>query len=126
MIGSLLYLTASRPNIMLSVCLCAKFQSSPKESHLVAVKWIFRYLASTKNLGLWYRKGEDFSLVGHSDADYAGYKVDKKSTSGTCQFLSPSLISWHSKKQNSVALSTAEAGYIVAGACCAQILWIMQ
>ena len=126
MIGSLLYLTASRLDIMFSVCLCARFQSSPKESHLVAVKRIFRYLVGTKNLGLWYPKGGDFSLVGYSDADYAGYKVDRKSTSDTCQFLSPSLVSWHSKKQNSVALSIAEAEYITAGACCAQLLWIMQ
>jgi len=126
MIGSLLYLTASRLDIMFSVCLCARFQSSPKESHLVAVKRIFRYLVGTKNLELWYPKGGDFSLLGYSDADYAGYKVDRKSTSSTCQFLGPSLVSWHFKKQNSMALSTAEAEYITAGACCAQLLWIMQ
>ena len=126
MIGSLLYLTASRPDIMFSVCLCARFQASPKESHLKCVKRIFRYLAGTKNLGLWYPRGGDLSLVGYTDADYAGYKVDRKSTSGTCQFLGPSLISWHSKKQTSVALSTAEAEYIAAGACCAQLLWIKQ
>ena len=126
MIGSLLYLTASRPDIMFSVCLCARFQSYPKESHLTAVKSIFRYLAGTKNFGLWYPKGGDFSLVGYSGADYAGYKVDRKSTSGTCQFLGPSLILWHSKKQNVVALSIAEADYIATGACCAQLLWIMQ
>ena len=93
MIGSLLYLTASRPDIMFSVCLCARFQASPKESHLTCVKRIFRYLAETKNLGLWYPRGGDFSLVGYTDADYAGYKVDRKSTSGTCQFLGPSLVS---------------------------------
>lgn len=126
MIGSLLYLTASRPDIMFSVCLCARFQSCPKESHLTCVKRIFRYLAGTKNLGLWYPRGGDFALVGYTDADYAGYKVDRKSTSGTCQFLGQCLISWHSKKQNSVALSTAEAEYIAAGACCAQLLWIRQ
>ena len=126
MIGSLLYLTVSRPDIMFSVCLCARFQASPKESHLTCVKRIFRYLAGTKNLGLWYPQGGDFSLVGYTEADYTGYKVDRKSTSGTCQFLGPSLVSWHSKKQNSVALSTAEAEYIAAGACCAQLLWIMQ
>jgi transposase InsO family protein len=126
MIGSLLYLTASRPDIMFSVCMCARFQADPKESHLVAVKRIFRYLNGTKELGLWYPKQKDFTLIGYSDADFAGYKVDRKSTSGCCQFLGASLISWHSKKQNSVALSTAEAEYIAAGACCSQILWIAQ
>ena len=126
MIGSLLYLTASRPDIMFSVCLCARFQANPKESHLTAVKRILRYLKGTKDLGLWYPKNGSFDLVGYSDADFAGYKVDRKSTSGCCQFLGSSLISWHSKKQNSVALSTAEAEYIAAGACCTQLLWIVQ
>ena len=92
MIGSLLYLTASRPDIMFSVCLCARFQASPKESHLTCVKRIFRYLAGTKNIGLWYPRGGDFSLMGYTNADYAGYKVDRKSTTGTCQFLGPSLV----------------------------------
>ena len=97
MIGSLLYLTASRPDIMFSVCMCARFQADPKESHLVAVKRIFRYLNGTKELGLWYPKQKDFTLIGYSDADFAGYKVDRKSTSGCCQFLGASLIGWHSK-----------------------------
>ena len=93
MIGSLLYLTTSRPDIMFSVCMCARFQADPKESHLVAVKMIFRYLNGTKELGLWYPKQKDFTLIGYSDADFAGYKVDRKSTSGCCQFLGASLIS---------------------------------
>ena len=126
MIGSLLYLTASRPDIMFSVCLCARFQACPKESHLSAVKRIFRYLIGTQNLGLWYPRGTSFDLIGFSDADYAGSKIDRKSTSGTCHFLGHMLVSWSSKKQNSVALSTAEAEYIAAGNCCAQILWIKQ
>ena len=117
MIGSLLSLTASHPDIMFSVCLCARFQSFPKVSQLTAVKRIFRYLAGAKNFGLWYPKGGDF-LVGYSDADYACYQVDRKSTLGTCQFLGQSLVSWHSKKYNSIALSTAEAEYIAAVACC--------
>jgi hypothetical protein len=87
MIGSLLYLYTSRPNIMLSVCMCARFQANPKECHLVAVKRILRYLVHTPNLGLWYPKGSKFDLLGYSDSDYAGCKVDRKSTSGTCQFL---------------------------------------
>ena len=126
MIGSLLYLTASRPDIMFSVCLCARFQSCPRESHLSAVKRIFKYLAGTIEIGLWYPKFTSFDLIGYSDADFAGCKVDRKSTSGTCHFLGNSLISWHSKKQNSVALSTAEAEYVAAGSCCTQILWMKQ
>jgi hypothetical protein len=124
MIGSLLYLCASRPNIMLSVCMCARFQANPKECHLMAVKRILRYLFYTPYLGLSYPKGSAFNLLGYSDSDYASCKVDRKSTSGTCQFLGRSLVSWSSKKQNSVALSTAEAEYVVAGACCAQLLWM--
>jgi hypothetical protein len=93
MIGSLLYLCASRPDIMLSVCMCARFQAAPKDCHLRAVKRIMRYLVLTPNLGLWYPKGSRFELLGYSDADYAGCKVDRKSTSGTCQFLGRSLVS---------------------------------
>nr|CAN66523.1 hypothetical protein VITISV_014781 [Vitis vinifera] len=126
MIGSLLYLTASRPDIMNSVCLCARFQSCPKESHLSAVKRILRYLKGTMDIGLWYPKGDNFELIGYSDADFAGCKVERKSTSGTCHFLGHSLVSWHSKKQILVALSMVEAEYIAAGLCCAQILWMKQ
>ncbi|KAK8526380.1 hypothetical protein V6N12_020852 [Hibiscus sabdariffa] len=126
MIGSLLYLTASRPDIMFSVCLCARFQANPKESHLKAVKRIFRYLLDTPSLGLWYPRDSTFDLHAYSDVDYGGCKIDRKSTSGTCQFLGNMLISWFSKKQNSVALSTTEAEYISAGSCCAQVLWMKQ
>jgi hypothetical protein len=126
MIGSLLYLCASRPDIMLSVCMCARFQANPKEVHLRAMKRIMRYLIYTPKFGLWYPKGSTFDLIGYSDVDYAGCKIDRNSTSGTCQFLGRSLVSWASKKQNSVALSTAEAEYIAAGHCCAQLLWMRQ
>src|SRR3954464_10641695 len=126
MIGSLLYLCASRPDIMLSVSMCACFQATPKESHHKAVKHILRYLAHTPTLGLWYPKGSAFDLIGYSDSDYAGDRVDRKSTSGTCHFLGRSLVCSSSKKQNSVSLSTAEAGYIAAGSCCAQLLWMKQ
>jgi hypothetical protein len=114
MIWSLLYLCASRLDIMLSVRMCARFQSDPKECHLVAVKRILRYLVSTPCFEIWYPKGSTFDLIGYSDSNYARCKVDRKSTSGTCQFLWRSLVSWSSKKQTSVALSTAEAGYIAA------------
>jgi len=111
---------------MLSVCMCARFQAAPKESHHLAVKRILRYLAYTPTLGLWYPKGSKFDLVGFSDADYAGDKVDRKSTSGTCHFLGRSLVCWSSKKQNCVSLSTAESEYIAVGSCCAQLLWMKQ
>ena len=124
MIGSLLYLTASRPDITFSVCMCARYQANPKESHEKAVKRILRYLRYTPSFGLWYPKGAHFELLGYSDSDFAGCKIDRKSTTGGCQFLGRSLVSWCSKKQNSVALSTAEAEYIAAGACCAQILYM--
>ena len=124
MIGSLHYLCASRPDKMLSVCMCARFQASPKDSHLIAVTRILRYMDYTPTLGLWYPKGSKFDLVGFSDANYAGDKVDRKSTSGTCHFLRRYLVCWSSKKQNCVSLSTAESEYIAAGSCCA--LWMKQ
>jgi hypothetical protein len=93
MIGSLLYLCACRHDIILSVCMCARFQVIPKDYYLRVVKRITRYLILTPNLGLWYPKGSRFELLGYLDADYAGCKVDRKSTSGTCQFLGRSLVS---------------------------------
>jgi hypothetical protein len=126
MIGSLLYLCASRSDIMLSVCMCARYQFDPRECHLVAVKRFLRYLVSTPFFGIWYPKGSTFDLIGYSDSDYAGCKVDRKSTSGTCQFLGRSLVSWSSKKQTFVALSTTEAEYVAAGQCCTQLLWMRQ
>jgi hypothetical protein len=124
MIGSLLYVTASRPDVMFSVCMCARLQGSPRESHLKATKGILRYLRHTPNVGLWYLKGARFELIGYLDSDYAGCKVKRKSTSDTCQLLGRSLVSWSPKKQNSVALSTAEGEYILAGSCCTQLLWM--
>ena len=91
-----------------------------------AVKRIFRYLNGSKNVGLWYLINDCFDLVGYSDADHAGSQLERKSTSGTCQFLGSSLVSWFSKKQNCVALSTAESEYVAAGSCVAQILWFKQ
>jgi hypothetical protein len=119
MIKSLLYLCASRSNIILSVCMCAKFKVAPKDYYLKAVKRIMRYLVLTPNLGLWYSKGSRFELLGYSDADYARCKVDRKSTSKTCQFFEQSLVSWSLNKQNSIALFTTEVEYVVADSCCA-------
>nr|KAJ0208722.1 hypothetical protein LSAT_V11C400203260 [Lactuca sativa] len=126
MIGSLLYHTASHPDIMFGTILCARFQAHPKESHLMTFKRIFRYLKGTQNLALWYPRDSAFELYGYTDSDYAGCNLDKKSTSGRCHFLGNRLISWSSKKQTSVAISTAEAEYVAAGRCCAQLLWIQN
>ncbi|KAI3747136.1 hypothetical protein L6452_09583 [Arctium lappa] len=122
MIGSLLYLTASRPDIMFATCFCARYQANPKEPHIIAVKRILRYLKGTLELGLWYPKDSGFDLTAYTDADYAGCKLDRKSTSGSCQFLGDKLVSWTSKKENCVSTSTDEAEYIAVASCCSQIL----
>jgi hypothetical protein len=98
MIGSLLYLTATRPDIQFSVCRCARFQASPRTSHRQAVKQIFRYLRHTPDFRLWYSASSFLALHGFSDADFAECRLDRKSTSGTCQFLGSSLVSWSSRK----------------------------
>ncbi|XP_074353600.1 secreted RxLR effector protein 161-like [Apium graveolens] len=105
MMGSLLYLTASHPDIIFATCLCARFQADLKDSHLIAVKRIF-----------------SFDLIGYTDSDYAGCKIDRKSTSRSYQFLKGKLVSWFRKKHHSVSTSTAKAEYIVVGSCCSQIL----
>ena len=122
MIGSLLYATASRPDIMHAVCQVGRFQAAPKNAHLVAVKRIFRYLKGTADHGLWYPKGKSLDLYAFTDADWAGCVDDRKSTSGAAFFLGDCLVSWSSKKQPSISLSIAEAEYIVAAGCCTQIL----
>ncbi|GJX17520.1 retrovirus-related pol polyprotein from transposon TNT 1-94 [Tanacetum coccineum] len=126
MIGSLLYLTASRPDIMFSVCLCAHFQEAPKTSHLEAVKRIFRYIKGTSHLGLWYHKGTGVETIVYSDSDHAGDYVDRKSTSGVYTFIGCCLTSWFSKKQTALAISTTEAEYISAGKAYQQALWMKQ
>jgi len=98
MIGSLLYVTASRSDVMFSVCKCARYQASPRESHLKATKRILRYLKDTHDVGLWYPKGYNFELIGYSDSDYGGCKIDRMSTSGICKLLGKSLVPWSSKK----------------------------
>ncbi|GKC15109.1 putative ribonuclease H-like domain-containing protein [Tanacetum coccineum] len=126
MIGSLMYLTASRPDIMFVVCACARFQVTPKVSHLHAVKRIFRYLKGQPKLGLWYPKDSPFDLEAYTDSDYAGASLDRKSTTGGCQFLRSRLISWQCKKQTIVANSTTEAEYVVAASCCRQVLVVQD
>ncbi|GJU92622.1 putative ribonuclease H-like domain-containing protein [Tanacetum coccineum] len=120
MIGSLMYLTASRPDIMFAVCACSRFQVTPKSSHLSAVKRIFRYLKGKPKLGLWYPRVSSFDLESYSDSDYAGANLDRKSTTGGCQFLGRRLISWQCKKQTIVATSTTEAEYVAAASYCGQ------
>ena len=98
LLGSLLYLSASRPDIMFAVCLCARFQFSPKESHFKAAKRILKYLKGTTSVGLWYPSHSPLHLVGYFNSDFAGCKLDRKSTNGTCHLPDSSLISWHNKK----------------------------
>lgn len=98
MIGSLLYLTASRPDLCFSVGLCARYQANPKETHLKAVKRIIRYVNGTSNYGIWFSKDTNTYLVGFSDADWAGSSDDRKSTTGGCFYVGCNLVSWHSKK----------------------------
>ncbi|KAJ9565533.1 hypothetical protein OSB04_001499 [Centaurea solstitialis] len=119
MIGSLLYLTATRPDIMFATCFCARFQANPKESHLAAVKRILRYLKGTPEMGLWYPKDSSFELISFTDSDYGGCKLDRKK-----HFWIVSVFSWTSKKQNCVSTSTAEAEYVAAASCCLQVLWM--
>nr|GEU32497.1 hypothetical protein [Tanacetum cinerariifolium] len=126
MIGSLMYLTTSRPDIMFDVCACARYQVTPKECHLHAVKRIFRYLKGHPKLGLWYPKESPFDLVAYSDSDYGGATQDRKSTTGGCQFLGRRFISWQCKKQTIVATSTTEAEYVAAASGYGQVLWIQN
>ncbi|GJX81660.1 putative ribonuclease H-like domain-containing protein [Tanacetum coccineum] len=126
MIGSLMYLTASRPDIMFAVCVCARFQVTPKTSHLHVVKRIFRYLKGQPKLGLWYPRDSPFDLEAFSDSDYAGASLDRKSTTRGCQFLGKKPISWKCKNQTVVANLTTEAEYVVAANCCGQVLWIQN
>jgi hypothetical protein len=124
MIGSLLYLTATRPDIQFSACPCARFQVAPRTSHWHAVKRIFNYLRHTPDFGLWYSASSSLVLYDFSDADFAGCRLDRKSTSRSCQFLGSSLVYWSSRKQLSVAQSTTEAEYVATASCCSQVLWI--
>ncbi|GJR02989.1 putative ribonuclease H-like domain-containing protein [Tanacetum coccineum] len=126
MIGCLMYLTASRPDIMYAVCACSRFQVTPKVSHLYAVKRIFKYIKGKPKLGLWYPRESPLDLVAYSDSDYAAANLDRKSTTGGCQFLGRRLISWQCKKQTIVATSTTEAEYVAAASCCGQVLWLQN
>ncbi|GJX29185.1 hypothetical protein Tco_0237264 [Tanacetum coccineum] len=124
MIGGLMYLIASRPDIAFTTFVCARYQARPTVKHLKEVKRIFRYLRQSYNIGLWYSKYSGFKLIAYSDAGYVGCKDDCKSTSGGLQFLGGKLVSWSLKKQDCTAMSTAEAEYVSLSACCAQVIWM--
>ncbi|GJR50395.1 retrovirus-related pol polyprotein from transposon TNT 1-94 [Tanacetum coccineum] len=123
-IGSLMYLTSSRPDIVQAVCYCARYQARPTEKHLKEVKRIFRYLRGTIHMGLWYPKGSGFELTAFLDADHAGCVDTRKSTYRGIHFLGDKLVSWMSKKQDCTAMSSAEAEYVVLSASCAQVMWM--
>ncbi|GJT56290.1 retrovirus-related pol polyprotein from transposon TNT 1-94 [Tanacetum coccineum] len=124
MIGTLLYLTTSRPDLQFVICMCARYQARPTKKHLNAVKRIFRYLKGTVHRGLWYPKDSSIALTTFADADHAGCQDTRRSTSGSMQLLGDRLVSWSSKRQKSAAISSTEAEYIALSGCCAQILWM--
>nr|GFA87814.1 uncharacterized mitochondrial protein AtMg00810-like [Tanacetum cinerariifolium] len=124
MIGSLMYVTSTRPDIMFATCMCARYQANPNEHHVTAVKMIFRYLKGIINLGLWYLKDSGFDLTAYSDAAHVGCHLDRKSTPGSVQFLGDKLVCWSSKKQNFTSISTAKSEYVAVFDCCAQVLWM--
>ena len=126
MIGSLLYLTASRPGIIFSVRICVRFQAAPKESYMTAIKRIIHYVNVTSDYGIWYSRDSNDCLAECSDVDWARRVDDRKNNSRGYFYLENNLVSWMSKKQNSVSLSIAEAEYIVVGSCCAQLLWMKK
>ncbi|GKD62551.1 retrovirus-related pol polyprotein from transposon TNT 1-94, partial [Tanacetum coccineum] len=124
MVGSLMYLTASRPDLVFTVCMCARYQASPTKKYLEALKQVFWFLRGTINWGLWYPKDTTMALTAYADADNAGCQDTRRSTSGSAQFLRDKLVSWSSKKQKSTAISTTEAEYIAMSGCCDHILWM--
>ncbi|GKB95026.1 retrovirus-related pol polyprotein from transposon TNT 1-94 [Tanacetum coccineum] len=124
MVGTFMYLTSSRPDLVYAVCMCSRYQACPTGKHLHAVKRIFRYLKRTINQGLWYSKDFAIALTAFADADHAGCQDTRQSTSGSMQFLGDRLVSWSSKRPKSVAISSTEAEYIALSGCCAQVLWM--
>ncbi|GJU60555.1 retrovirus-related pol polyprotein from transposon TNT 1-94 [Tanacetum coccineum] len=124
MVGTLMYLTASRPDLTFAVCMCARYQAKPTKKHLHAVKRIFKYLRGTVNRGLWYPKDSSIALTAYADADHAGCQDTRRSTYGSMQLLGDRLVSWSSKRQKSAAISSTKAEYIALSGCCAQVLWM--
>ena len=125
-VGNLMYLTATRPDIMYGVSLISRYMESPTEIHLLAAKRILRYLQGTKDFGLFYKKGEKYYLIRFVDSDYAGDQDDRKSTSSYVFVLGTRVVSWSSRKQKIVTLSTTEAEFVVATACACQAIWLRK
>jgi transposase InsO family protein len=123
-VGSLMYLTATRPDLMFIVSLISRYMESPTESHLLAAKRILRYIKGTTNFGIFYKKGGNTEFFGYTDSDYAGDQDDRRSTSGYVFFMGSGAISWSSKKQPVVSLSTTEAEFIAAASSACQVVWI--
>ena len=126
MIGCLLYLIASRPDIAFSVGICSRFQSNSKVLQLNAIKRIIKYVGGTCDYELFYSKESNLSFVGFSDSDWAGNADDRKNTTGGCFYVGANLVAWMSKKQNYVSLSTTKVEYIAARSCCSQLLWMKK
>nr|GEV97026.1 uncharacterized mitochondrial protein AtMg00810-like [Tanacetum cinerariifolium] len=124
MVDTLMYLTASRPDLTFAVCMCARYQAKPTEKHLHAVKRIFEYLRGTVNKGLWYPKDSSIALTAYADSDHASCQNTRQSTSGSMQLLGERLVSWSSKRQKSAAISSTKAKYISLSGCYAQVLWM--
>jgi len=126
MIGNLIYVTVSLPDVMQAVGQVARFQTTPKESHIIGINKILRYLKGTMEYGLWYPKGNDLVIQAYTNGNWAGSVDDRKSTNGAVFYQGGCLVSWLSKKESSISLSIAEAEYIAAAACCTQVLWMKQ
>nr|GFA20497.1 uncharacterized mitochondrial protein AtMg00810-like [Tanacetum cinerariifolium] len=124
MVGSLMYLTASIPDLVFAVCMCARYQASPTKKHLEALKRVFWYLRGTINWGLWYPKDTAIALTAYADADHAGCQDTRRSTPESAQFLGDKFVTWSLKEQRSTAILTTEAEYIAMSGYCAQILWM--
>ncbi|GJR71934.1 hypothetical protein Tco_0084299 [Tanacetum coccineum] len=120
MVDTLMYLTASRPDLTFVVCMCARYQAKPTEKHLYAVKKIFKFLRGTVNRGLWYPKDSSIALTAYAYANHAGCQDTRRSTTGCMQLLGDILVSWSSKRQKRAAISSTEAEYITLSGCCAQ------
>nr|XP_016478508.1 PREDICTED: uncharacterized mitochondrial protein AtMg00810-like [Nicotiana tabacum] len=126
LVGSLRYLTSTRPDITYRVGLISRFMETPRQSHLQAAKRILRYIQDTHTDGIFYLKTNDSSLVGFTDSDWAGDTIQRKSTSSYAFYLRSSVFSWSSKKQQVIALSTAEAEYMTTTSSAAQALWLRR
>lgn len=126
LIGSLMYLTTTRPDLMFVVCLLSQFMAVPTESHMLAAKRVLRYIKGTVDYGVLYKRGGDDELFGFTDSDYAGDVDDRKSTSGYVFMLGEGAVSWSSRKQPVVTLSTTEAEFVAAASCACQGIWMRR